>query len=76
MSTDLFKAHIDSEERRIGDVEADVAEIKKDNAARATREQAREDDQRRAKAGLYASVALGVAAIAASFIVPFIHGGA
>lgn len=55
---------------------AGITALENDLKAKTLRDQDREDEARRFKAGQVVSIVLGVAAIVASFILPFIHGGA
>ncbi|WP_281265477.1 hypothetical protein [Curtobacterium sp. 9128] len=68
----LGKDVVDNREEANGAITALGTDLK----AKTLRDQDREDEARRFKAGQVIAIVLGVAAIVASFIMPFIHGGA
>jgi len=76
VSTDLFKAHLDTDGQEKIAIRDEIRDLREDIDKKTQRDQAREDEARRFKAGQIVAIVMGAAAVVASFIVPFIHGGA
>lgn len=76
VSIELFNAHLVTEERRIAETENDVKELRAEMAARAEREQTRDDQARNSKVTNGIAIALGLLSVLSSVLLPIIRGGA
>lgn len=76
VTSDLFKAHLDTDTTEKAALRSELRDLREDLDKKTERDQTREDEARRFKAGQVVAIVLGVASLAAAFIVPFIHGGA